>query len=137
MQPVVLKAENAFPTMTSPGASAQGRYSGGEMPLSNSENRKPEAEGDSLSRMRLDKLNHSEPALSTPRAAVSPNTQRELTPDLRKHEQDEMQEYEKDHADAMAASSDEGAGSSTEKRASDAKTEKKKMKRFRLVLMVV
>ncbi|KAK1141391.1 hypothetical protein N8T08_009063 [Aspergillus melleus] len=132
MQPVVLKAENAFPTATSPGVSAQGRYSGGEMPLSHSENRKPEAEGDSLSRMRLDKLNHSEPALSTPRAAVSPNAQRELTPDLRKNEQDEMQEYEKDHADAMAASSDEGAGSSTEKRASDAKTEKKKMKRFRL-----
>lgn len=137
MQPVVLKAENAFPAATSPGASAEVRYTGREMLLSNPENRKPEAEGDSLSRVRLDKLNHSEPALSTPHVAVSPSAPGEVTPERRKYEQAEVQEYDRDNGDAMAASSDEGAGSSTEKRASsDAKTEKKKMKRFRSVLAV-
>ncbi|KAA8650072.1 hypothetical protein EYZ11_008747 [Aspergillus tanneri] len=134
MQSTVLKAENAFSAAKSTDTSAQNRYSGGELSEGISEKQKTEVEGNSsLSMMRLDKLNHSEPVLSASGNTASPDAPSEVTPAARKGEQEEMQEYEKENEDTMAVSSDEGAVSSTEKRtSSDAKTDKKKMKRFRL-----
>ncbi|KAF7589119.1 hypothetical protein BBP40_004754 [Aspergillus hancockii] len=133
MQSAMLKAENAFPAAAPVGPTDSIRYSGVEMPSNNLGNRLGQAEGDaSLSRMKLEKLNHSEPLLSVPRGCSSPQAPRGLTLEAKTGAQEEMRENEKDDGDA-GASSDDGMGSSGERRAtSDSKSEKKKMKRFRL-----
>ncbi|KAE8373216.1 hypothetical protein BDV26DRAFT_272596 [Aspergillus bertholletiae] len=130
MQSAVVKAENAFPAGAPVGPSNSVRYSRVEMPSDISGNRSTQAEGDaSLSRMKLERLNHSEPLLCLPRGGSSPQAPRELTPETRAGDQDEQHEHDKDNAE-IGASSDEGAGSP--RTALDPKTEKKKMKRFRL-----
>ncbi|KAF7627025.1 hypothetical protein AFLA_012965 [Aspergillus flavus NRRL3357] len=130
MQSAVIKAENAFPAGAPVGQSNSVRYSGVEMPSDSSGNRNVQADGDaSLSRMKLERLNHSEPLLSIPRGGSSPQAPRELTPEARTGDQEEQHDHEKDNVEA-GASSDDGIGSP--RTALDPKTEKKKMKRFRL-----
>ncbi|KAB8231063.1 hypothetical protein BDV23DRAFT_174536 [Aspergillus alliaceus] len=132
MQSAVLKAENAFPAAAPVGPPDSVRYSRVEMPSDTSGNRNAQTEGDaSLARMKLERLNHSEPLLSVPGGASSPQAPREFTPETRTGDQ-EQREHEKDHEEA-GASSDDGMGSPGEKRtALDSKNDKKKMKRFRL-----
>ncbi|KAL4888571.1 hypothetical protein BDV59DRAFT_206046 [Aspergillus ambiguus] len=132
MQPAVLKAENAFPPATaapaSSGPSSSAQYPGVELRVNPSEHRNaPAATDTSLSRMRLDKLNHSEPVLAAPRPAVSPKTPQ---PENRKTEAEQTRENEKDTGEVIA-SSDEGTASPG-KRPLESKNDKKKMKRFRL-----
>lgn len=132
MQSAVIKAENAFPAGAPVGQSNSVRYSGVEMPSDSSGNRNVQADGDaSLSRMKLERLNHSEPLLSIPRGGSSPQAPRELTPEARTGDQEEQHDHEKDNVEA-GASSDDGIGSP--RTALDPKTEKKKMKRFRWVI---
>ncbi|KAF9892352.1 hypothetical protein FE257_002129 [Aspergillus nanangensis] len=132
MQAAVFKAENAFRAPAPATTSTTIQYPGGEIPLNNSENRRPAIENDTpLSRMKLDKLNHSESLLSAgPREGASPRTPSESSPEIKRGDHENSRELEKDHDDIMA-SSDDGM-SSPGKRALDAKNEKKKMKRFRL-----
>ncbi|EAU37689.1 predicted protein [Aspergillus terreus NIH2624] len=126
MQPAGLKAENAFPAAAPAPTGASGSsatYAGAELRGNPSEHRTAEASNDtSLSRMRLDKLNHSEPVLSAarPQTPQPENTKREV----------ESRENEKDVGEVIA-SSDEGTASPG-KRPLDSKNDKKKMKRFRL-----
>ncbi|KAE8338906.1 hypothetical protein BDV24DRAFT_165859 [Aspergillus arachidicola] len=130
MHSAVMKAENAFSAGAPVGQSNPVRYSGVEMPSESSGNRNVQADGDaSLSRMKLERLNHSEPLLSIPRGGSSPQAPRELTPEARTGDQEEQHDHEKDNVEA-GASSDDGIGSP--RTALDPKTEKKKMKRFRL-----
>ncbi|KAE8403560.1 hypothetical protein BDV37DRAFT_283618 [Aspergillus pseudonomiae] len=129
MQSAAIKAENAFSAGAPVGPSNSVRYSGVEMPSDTSGNRNVQAEGDaSLSRMKLERLNHSEPLLSIPRGGSSPQAPRELTPEARTGDQEEQNEH--DNNAEVGASSDDGTGSP--RTALDPKTEKKKMKRFRL-----
>jgi hypothetical protein len=128
MQPTaVLKAENAF-SATNPMATSNNhvRYSEAEMPPPK------EAEGrskeETLSRMRLDQLNHSEPHSSGLSRPASPSAPKAATPEAKKRPQEEVRGDEKDNDEAMGMSSDEGGD---QKNSSDAKTDKKKMKRFR------
>ncbi|GAB1209536.1 hypothetical protein APSETT445_008317 [Aspergillus pseudonomiae] len=128
MQSAAIKAENAFSAGAPVGPSNSVRYSGVEMPSDTSGNRNVQAEGDaSLSRMKLERLNHSEPLLSIPRGGSSPQAPRELTPEARTGDQEEQNEH--DNNAEVGASSDDGTGSP--RTALDPKTEKKKMKRFR------
>ncbi|KAE8148390.1 hypothetical protein BDV25DRAFT_18786 [Aspergillus avenaceus] len=133
MQPAVLKAENAFQSTAPVRPTEPIRYSGVEMPLHSSQNRKPQADGEaSLSRMKLERLNHSEPSLPACQGASSPQAPRGFSPEIKRGDQEDILENEKDSGEA-GASSDDGMGSSGERRSgSDPKTEKKKMKRFRL-----
>jgi hypothetical protein len=125
MQPAGLKAENAFPAAAPAPTGASGSsaaYAVAELRGNPSEHRTAEASNDtSLSRMRLDKLNHSEPVLSAarPQTPQPENTKREV----------ESRENEKDVGEVIA-SSDEGTASPG-KRPLDSKNDKKKMKRFR------
>ena len=86
-----------------------------------------------LSRTRLERLNRSEPLSQ----AASCSPPRESSPERkRKHPDDnDMHHYEKDPGEGAMTSSDDGAGSSAggdrQNTPSDAKLEKKKMKRFR------
>ena len=86
-----------------------------------------------LSRTRLEQLNRSEHL----NQAASCSPARESSPERkRKHPDDnDMHHYEKDPGEGAMTSSDDGAGSSAggdrQNTPSDAKLEKKKMKRFR------
>lgn len=131
MQPAVLKAENAFLATAPTGASGSVQYPGSEIRLNHAEHRAEVDSNPSLSRMRLDKLNHSESVLTAPLTNASPKTPRASSPEYKKDKHELCRENDKDHAESIA-SSDEGTGSPG-KRALDSKSEKKKMKRFRWV----
>ncbi|KAI9933429.1 hypothetical protein MW887_007902 [Aspergillus wentii] len=137
MQPAAMRAENAFSGSDAPAGPSSGLFSEAEMPPKDAEHRVAEAGNDApLSRMRLEKMNRSEPLLPLPREAVSSSPPRDLTPEAKEIQRGETVETEKESGEGMMTSSDEGGGSSIggehQKQSSDSKSEKKKMKRFRL-----
>ncbi|KAK9648229.1 hypothetical protein V6Z96_006284 [Aspergillus fumigatus] len=128
MQPsAVLKAENALSASTVVATSNHVRSSEAEMPPpKEAESRSTE---ETLSRMRLDQLNHSESHPSGVSTPASPSVSKAASLEAKKRPQEETRGDEKDDGEAMGISSDEGGD---QKNSSDAKTDKKKMKRFRL-----
>ncbi|PYH97457.1 homeobox transcription factor [Aspergillus ellipticus CBS 707.79] len=135
MQPAALKAENAFAPVAPARTSSPVQRHGGPMSFPNPESRVTELGDDTTSRMKLEKLDHSEPHFPRPTGTASPQTMKERTPDLKEREAVEQRERDRDNCDAAMASSDDGAESSVggdKKHTSDSKSEKKKMKRFRL-----
>ncbi|GIK07874.1 hypothetical protein Aspvir_003544 [Aspergillus viridinutans] len=128
MQPnAVLKAENVFSATSPVATSNHVRSSEAEMPPpKEAESRSTE---ETLSRMGLDQLNHSESHPSGVSKPASPSAPKASTLEAKKRPQEEARGDEKDDDEAMGISSDEGGD---QKNSSDAKTDKKKMKRFRL-----
>ncbi|PWY69850.1 homeobox transcription factor [Aspergillus sclerotioniger CBS 115572] len=134
MQPPVLKAENAFTAVAPAGASSPAQRSAAPTSFNHPESRHTQSEGD-ISRVKLEKLNHSEFRLPRPQGTASPRATKETTPEPKDRDAMEQQEKDKGNGDAEMAWSDDGAGSSVggdRKQSSDSKSEKKKMKRFRL-----
>ncbi|KAL3247166.1 hypothetical protein ABHI18_012498 [Aspergillus niger] len=134
MQPLVLKAENAFTAAAPPNISSPVQRSTGPASVDNRENRHTETNGDA-SRVKLEKHGHDELQLPRPQETASPRVTTQTTPEKKEREATVQHEKEKDDGDADMLSSDDGAGSSIggdKKQSSDSKSEKKKMKRFRL-----
>ena len=87
-----------------------------------------------LSRTRLDKLNRSEsfPSSVSRKDAFTSSSPRDITTPDRKRKRHDDSDRREDTAEGAMISSDDGAGSpGAEDDHSDAKVEKKKMKRFR------
>ncbi|PWY64764.1 homeobox transcription factor [Aspergillus heteromorphus CBS 117.55] len=135
MQPAALKAENAFTTVAPAGTSSPVQHAGGPASFPNPESRITEPVESPTSRMKLEKIDRSDPHFPRPPGTVSPQVMKQRTPDLKDREAAEQQDRDRENSDAAMASSDDGAESSVggdKKQSSDSKSEKKKMKRFRL-----
>lgn len=131
MKKAALKNENALPGAELAEESPRPQSAGGKALLKDEEKPSPKSGSDTLSRMKLHKLNCSEPVLSRRRDITSPA---DLTPDSAGEHLDGTQETAKEHQDASSPS-DEGtvlsAGGEQQKTPSEIKADKKKMKRFR------
>ncbi|KKK22526.1 hypothetical protein AOCH_007311, partial [Aspergillus ochraceoroseus] len=123
MQSTVTKAEKAFPV---PGATGPGDA----LPLNRTGGQNAAHQGDTLSRMKLERLNHHEPLTVDTQKTATPHAHGGLSPRIKSADLEDLPDDEKDNGDATVASSDEGAGSSSEKKCSP--DSRKKMKRFRL-----
>lgn len=97
--------------------------------LEDAENPNPMSESDALPRPRLPKLDCTEPLLSRHRGIV------DLTPDSAGERGNGVHDTANEHREATSPSSDEEMGSSAggerHRTASENRTDKKKMKRFR------
>jgi hypothetical protein len=131
MRKTALKNDNALPSAELDEESSRPQSAGGKALLKDEEKPSPRSGSDTLSRMKLHKLNCSEPVLSMRRDITSPA---DLTPDSAGEHLDWTQETAKEHRDASTPS-DEGtvlsAGGEHQKTPSEIKADKKKMKRFR------
>ncbi|KAL4787558.1 hypothetical protein BJX76DRAFT_299917 [Aspergillus varians] len=130
MQPALVKAENAFSIQSATRSPNPVQYPGGEVPLNDLECQSSNSQGDTLSRLKLDRLN------AESQETGKSQTNEEMSFKVKSEIPEDVHDDEKDHSEINAVSSDDdGAGSSVagEKRSShDSKSDKKKMKRFRL-----
>lgn len=132
MQQAAPKAGNDLPGEGSTEQSVRPQHTGDKAPLpKDAEKANLKSESDtSLSRIRLHKLNCSEPLLSASRNIHSPGV---LTPDSAGERRDGALDIVKEQG-ATTSPSDEGlgsAGAEHQKTPSEIKADKKKMKRFR------
>ncbi|OJJ55754.1 hypothetical protein ASPSYDRAFT_92877 [Aspergillus sydowii CBS 593.65] len=130
MQPTGIKAEKNFPVLPAVGPANAMQYPGGGASLDGVQGQNTNAQAGTMSRLKIGCLDAENREMED----TQPNE--EITFKVKSEITDDLHEDEKDNSEINAASSDDdGAGSSVagEKRASqDSKSDKKKMKRFRL-----
>ncbi|KAL4915192.1 hypothetical protein BDW62DRAFT_131608 [Aspergillus aurantiobrunneus] len=130
MQPAVAKAGNSFSIQPAVESSNPLQFSEEEVCLNGLEGQNSNTQGDTLSRSKLECFNAAVQETGDSRAneGMSFKVKSEIP--------EEVQEDEKDQSEINApSSSDDGAGSSVagdKKSSQDSKSDKKKMKRFRL-----
>jgi hypothetical protein len=125
MQSTVVKAENAFPVQATAVSPNLLRYPEEDAHLNSFESQSSE-QGDSLSRLKLERLNADDQERDK-----SPLNEEEMSFNVKSELSEDIQEDEKDHSEINAGSSDDGAGSSVADDKKASQLEKKKMKRFR------
>ncbi|KAL3475307.1 hypothetical protein BJX99DRAFT_230027 [Aspergillus californicus] len=128
MQPAVVKAENAFPVQPSPRPTTALQFSGQD-PLNGMDDQNLAAQDNTLSRVKLERLNAEHQKTN------DPQTNEAVSLQVKSEGSDGIHEDEKEHSDMNGTSDDDEAESSItgeRKSPQDSKLEKKKMKRFRL-----